>query len=129
MRKLLTSLIVTLLLFITLGSVSLAWVNLPRTNIIDDISFSAQTKTGLEISVNGVDYYKEVDEELIKEIIKNVGFVDMTSNDGVNFEPGYSKNKQIVKNRDYISFDIYFRTNTNRRNVYLADNVKREEVL
>src|SRR5690554_1678266 len=129
MRKLLTSILVTLILFVTLGSVSLAWVNLPRTNIIDDISFGAKTKTGLEISLDGIEYKNEIDEASINEIIRNINFKDMTSSDGINFEPGYSKNKQIVKNRDYISFDIYFRTNQTRRNVYLADNLRREEVI
>jgi len=129
MRKLLTSILVTLILFVTLGSVSLAWVNLPRTNIIDDISFGAKTKTGLEISLDGIEYKNEIDEASINEIIRNINFKDMTSSDGITFESGYSKNSQIVKNRDYISFDIYFRTNETRRNVYLADNIKREEVL
>lgn len=128
MRKILISVLTTILLFITFGSVTFAWISLPRTNVIEDISFSAKTNTGLEISINGVDYYKELDKSLINELIRNVRLKDVTSMDGVNFSPGYSKNTNVVKNRDYISFDLYFRTNTNQKNVYLVNNLRREKV-
>lgn len=129
MRKVIMSVLSLMLLLVTFSSVTFAWISLPRTNIIEDISFNAKTNDGLELSLNGSDYFKEVDKESLKDIIRNASLTDITSNDGINFNTGYSKNKNVIKNRDYISFDVYFRTNTNQKNVYLANNLRRELVL
>lgn len=129
MRKLITSILLTLYLFVTLGSASLAWISLPRSNVIEDISFNANIETGLEISLDGINYYKDLSYELIEKITRNAKLIDITSSDGIHFDKGLGNNSGlIIKNRDYISFDLYFRTNRSRQNVYLADNLTREMV-
>lgn len=128
MRKIFISILTTFLLLVTFSSVTFAWISLPRVNVIEDITFNAKTNTGLEISLDGVNYFTDINGDKIKLLARNIRLTDITSSDGVNFSAGLDRDYHVVKNRDYLSFDLYFRTNTNQRSVYLANNVTRDEI-
>lgn len=128
MRKIFISILTTFLLLVTFSSVTFAWISLPRVNVIEDITFNAKTNTGLEISLDGVNYFTDINGDKIKFLARNIRLTDITSSDGVNFSAGLDRDYHVVKNRDYLSFDLYFRTNTNQRSVYLANNINRNEI-
>jgi len=126
MRKATLSIVLTLILFLTFGTTTLAWISLPRTNVIDDISFNARTSDGLEISLDGINYSDNIEKEALMEIIRNVKFSDVTSRNGIDFKQGYTESGIPFKNKDYLSIDVYFRSKSNRRSIYLANNLTRQ---
>lgn len=130
MRKVILSIISTFIIFITFSSVTYAWISLPKVNTIDDIVFSTQTPDrSLELSLDGINYYTQLDAESLNELINQVILKDITSSDGKEFLGNhYSTNEKVVENVDYISFDLYFRTNSGNASVYLANNETREKI-
>ena len=64
------------IMFLLLGNVTLAWINLPKINSVDDISLSVKINTTLEISLDGINYGSEISSNEIKNVLKNVVFRD-----------------------------------------------------
>lgn len=130
MRSLIKSIVMLVIMFLLLGNVTLAWINLPKINSVDDISFSVKINTTLDISLDGINYNTEISNSEISKVLKEVVFKDITSSDGLTFTNSeYSKDKKdIVANKDYISLDIHFRTKSERAKVYLANNLTRDKM-
>ena len=123
-RKIYLTLLSIILLVITFGTSTYAWVTISTTNRVDALGINATLGNRLEISIDGTDYYSELSGEMIMNQIKKVRFTDVTSFDGINFEKNIQHQvKEAVVNEDYIEMALYFRTSSQYRNVYLIDNV------
>lgn len=123
MRKLYIS---VLGLFITISlfsTIAYAWINLATINVIENINLSASSNSGLEISLDGINYYETIPNNVIKSAVNKIIFADVTSNDGINFYKNYKNITKAIANKDYLSLEFHFRTVSRYSEVHLSDNV------
>jgi hypothetical protein len=124
-RKLLLSVLSFALIVSLFGTVTFAWFSIAKTNAIHNITVNISSGDEFQISLDGVNFFKEISSEMIMESIGDqVELVDVTSDDGINFyRGGPNGTAQVQKNTDYISIVLWFRTIRPQRTVYLVDNV------
>ncbi|MGI6360371.1 MAG: hypothetical protein ACOX02_04975 [Acholeplasmatales bacterium] len=126
MKKIIISFLTLVLLVMSLGTATYAWIMMAKANTIDNISIYARFKDNIEISLDGVNYYNELPRDILFENINFSSLLEVTTLDGINF---YHRkpNVDVVKNRDYLSFDFHIRTNSIREHeIYLANNISNE---
>lgn len=92
----------------SLITVTYAWIVIARFNYISGIDFNVTLGKGLEISYDGVNWGHSLDGSIINEMYPDILFSDITTQDGIHFEQGYS-NEVPIKNKNYLSFDLFFR--------------------
>lgn len=115
------SLLIAILLF---GTVTYAWLTMSIINHIDQMSITATGGQELEISFDGVNYDHDIPLDALSDLLENIELDDVTSYDGIEFIRGGTKKPvSAIKNIDYVSFDLYFRTTRPERYVYLVNNV------
>jgi len=113
-KKLVLSILAVVLTVVALGTTTFAWFTL--TNVAEVQAFEADVTAGegIEISLNGLDWYTTITTELIEEYLfdpassgylgANWTFNDSTTEDGVAFS-------NIVGNdARYIEFPLFFRS-------------------
>lgn len=123
-KKIYLTLLSIILLVITFGTSTYAWVTISTTNRVDALGINATLGDRLEVSIDGTDYYSELSGKMIMDQIRKVRFTDVTSLDGITFEKGIQERlKEAEVNEDYISMSLFFRTTSQYRNVYLIDNM------
>lgn len=137
MKKLINKLflsVLSLTLAISLvGTVVYAWFSISTLNILHNVTLGIAADDGFEISLDGINYFKEIkSEEINKYINNNLQLLDVTSVDGINFFKGGPSNYVgAIENIDYLKLTVHFRTTakataspeTVLRNVFLVDNV------
>jgi len=108
-----------------LGTVTYAWFSLSTANVLDSLSLNITTGDELQISLDGVNYYREIESSMIREKVgENLILQAVTSTDGENFKLGGPKGEDIpIENEDYLNLTFWFRTSDAQRNIYLAENV------
>ena len=127
MKKLVISMITFMLVATAFSTATFAWISLSKTSIIDDIYLVATLGDQLEISLDGETYFKEFPKEELEKYLKTSSLNGVTTTDGIDFNFLEIDDKDTVENRDYLSFDFYFRTTSNfERHVYLANNISKE---
>lgn len=123
-KKLYISLITLILLFITFGTVTFAWISLSTINNIEGLSLAASGGDELQISLDGINFDSELPAESLYELFDEISLVDVTSTDGMNFQTGGLRDvAPAVENEHYLSFDLYFQTSVKEHHVYLVNNV------
>ncbi len=126
MKKIIISFLTLVLLVMSLGTATYAWITMARSNIIDEISIYARFEDDIEISLDGETYYRELPANVLFQNIQKSKLLEVTTNDGINFHH-IKSDVEVVKNRDYLSFEFYIRTNSTREHeVYLANNISNE---
>ena len=121
-KKLLLFLVTFVLTVVTLTTSTAAWITLPKRSRVDNIQFSIIKDTRLQISFDGINYYDEINEEIIKMYLPELFSYDYTSIDGIHFVSINDREKER-----YISFDFYFRAERSAANcIYLVDNVSNQ---
>lgn len=127
-RKFSISIMSLIFSFAIFGTVTYAWFSLAKTNVLDNLTINITTGNHLEISLDGVDYYKKLPARLVQEAIgKQLSLKDVTSYDGINFMGGPLKEEEVRPNIDYFSLTFWFRTTAqDKRDVYLVDNVSND---
>lgn len=102
-----------------------AWISLATVNVISSIELGAKQNIELELSVDGINYYKNLPGDLILANMQKLKLTTLTSNDGINFNTLTSFEKEAVENEDYMRFEFYFRTKDKRyREVHLTNHLK-----
>ena len=115
------SMLLALLLF---GTVSYAWLSMSIINNLDNISIVATSGNELEISLDGDHYDTHIPHHQLAALFKDVQLDEITSTDGIHFMTGGMRPRgEAIKNIEYLSFDLYFRTTRPERYVYLVNNV------
>lgn len=123
MKKLYSSILTLLILIGLFTTVAYAWISLATINHIEDLKLSAMTAFELEMSVDGINYSNQLSSDEILSEIKGLRFIDVTSNDGINFSHGYHQPSKARVNKDYMSIVFHFRTTSDYIEIHLADNV------
>ncbi len=123
-RKLYISILTLILIFVTFGTVTFAWLSLSMINNIEGLSLSASGGDELQISLDGINYNSELTAEQLYQMFENIRLVDVTSTDGIYFETGGTRLiEEAVANEHYLTFDLWFQTSVRERHVYLVNNV------
>lgn len=106
------------------GTVSYAWLSMSIINNLDNISIVATSGNELEISLDGEQYDTNIPHDKLEELFRNVQLDEITSTDGIHFTTGGIRPRgEALKNIEYLSFDLYFRTTRPEHYVYLVNNV------
>lgn len=128
-KKLYISMISTILLTLTFTTSTFAWVVIAETNRVDGFQITMNPGSNLEFSLDGINWSNEITTAQINEIWRGARLMDLTSTDGVNFIGNRIQlvdaelNFEGIPNVNYISLELYARTTTRYRDVYLVDNV------
>ena len=101
-KKLLLFLVTFVITVVTLTTSTAAWITLPKKGRVDNIQFSVIKDTKLQISFDGINYYDEINEDIIKMYLPEMFTIDYTSMDGLTFK---SINKDAPVDH-YVSFDL-----------------------
>jgi len=124
MKKLYISLLAFILGMIIFGTVTYAWITIATVNNIEGMYLSASTGDELQISTNGYEFSSILDEQAMLAIFENQSLTDVTTINGIDFyKGGLNPTGPARVNRDYLSFELWFRTTTNEHYVYLVNDV------
>ena len=103
-----------------------AWISLSTQNTLDGMEMTVTMESGMEISLDGENFYPQISEQMLRREIGNIIKLDsITSIDGISFQKNYAGNAVFaVGNKDYITFDLWFRTSIpTTKYLYLVENV------
>lgn len=115
----------TLILFL-FGSVTYAWVSMAQINNIDGISMTASAGEELQISYDGLSYNTQIEGFQMGDPIE---LKDVTSVDGIHFTRGAFSSYALAElNKDYLGFDLYFRTMRQERGLFLVNKPLEHEI-
>lgn len=115
----------TLILFILI-SVTYAWVTMSQINNVDGISLTATSGNELEISLDGIHYYQELNLFDQGEVLQ---LKDVTSTDGIHFARGpLHLDNQAMIHQDYVQFDLYFRTTRKESGLYVINKPSESDI-
>lgn len=129
MKKIYLTFITFLLMILVTTTVTYAWISLSTSNVVTNIGLKTNLGDELEISLDGINYYKSLPSSIIINRLGRVVFTDVTSLDGKTFDRGIHSQKTVVKNKDYVSIDFHFRTSSLRAHkVFLANNVSNQVI-
>lgn len=132
MRKLKWLIASTIFLSLTFFTSVYAWLQISNINMIDNIYLGVRLGDELEISVDGINFYKTIDKNLVDELIKDLSFKDVTTTNNEKFTLGPALYfKEAKKNIDYLSLDLWFRVTPEEnieedrvfKEVYLVNNL------
>ncbi|MFA6801226.1 MAG: hypothetical protein WCR19_03860 [Acholeplasmataceae bacterium] len=122
-KKFYISILTVILLVLTFGTVTFAWISLSTVNNIEGLSLSATSGEELQISLDGVEFTNNLTNEQLESLFSNITLNEITSIDGKIFSAGGSrKSNDINDERDYLQFDIWFRTTEDVHQVYVINN-------
>lgn len=122
-RKMYLSIITVTFFLLIFGTVTYAWIGLSNVNTIDNMSLTATTGNQLEISLDGTNYSRTLSTETLEELIGNIKLADVTTSDLINFEGGgLNETREVIANKSYLTFDLWFRTTERERHIYLVNN-------
>jgi len=128
-KKLYITALSMILLTLTFTTATFAWVSMGETNRVDGFQLTMNQGSNLEFSLDGINWSSEITTNQINEIWRNSRLLDLTSLDGNNFIGNRIPlvNAELnfvgIPNKNYISLELFVRTTTRYRNLYLVDNV------
>ena len=131
-KKLYITALSMILLTLTFTTATFAWVSMGDTNRVDGLQLNMKPDSFLEFSLDGIEWSSEITTEQINELWRGSRLMDLTSTDGTNFIGNRIQlvdaelNFEGIPNVNYISIELYVRTTTRYRNVYLVNNVSQE---
>lgn len=125
MKKIYISILSFIVIILVFSTATYAWISMAAINNLDGLSLSATTGEDLLISLDGINYYNKIPSELLFDLTNKITLYDLTTDDGINFSFGEKEqHKEVIKNKHYVSFTIYFQTASREHNIYLINNRK-----
>ncbi len=130
LKKIYAALFAVTMITITLSTSVYAWFSVTRTGMIEGIELGVGLDDDLWISLDGINYYKEITNEMMVAYIGESPVLhSITSQNGIDFFHGpISYQHRAVPRYDYIAFDVYFKvvtdnpnTDAHHRFIYLSD--------
>jgi len=110
-RKLMISILTVVLSISALGTTTFAWFTMTNVATVEEFSANIVSETGIEISLDGINWYNSLSSELIEAAIgEDFAFNHVTSADGMNFLTLGTSALVDASESDYISLVVYFRT-------------------
>lgn len=111
-KKLILSVAILLFASVTLLTTTFAWFSIAQDATVGDLSMEISGGTELLVSLDGVTYHDNIDSDLLKQFLgDNLTVTHVTTLDQENYFSSYDNEQVAIANKDYLSFDIWFRTN------------------
>lgn len=126
MRKLFISILLLVYSIFAFVQATFAWISLATQNTLDGMEMTVTMESGMEISLDGVNFYDQISEKLLRKEIGNIIKLDtVTSIDGKSFQKNFIGSETFaVGNKDYMTFDLWFRTSIpTTKYLYLVENI------
>jgi hypothetical protein len=124
MKKIYISFLTLILLTVIFGTVTYAWITIATVNNIEGMYLTASTGDELQISTDGYHFSTSLGEEELLDIFEDQSLKDVTTVDGIHFyRGGLNPISEATPNKDFLSFELWFRTTTKERYVYLVNDV------
>ena len=127
--KIYKKLILTLGVFIfacaSLITTTFAWFSIAQDATVGDLSMSINGGVELLVSLDGINFSDNLKtEELQKHLGENLALTNVTTTDLVTYHSSYSYDQLSLANKDYITFDLWFKTNDDMCNgLFLTNNL------
>ncbi|MFP4177889.1 MAG: hypothetical protein ACLFTZ_03910 [Acholeplasmataceae bacterium] len=122
-RKIYLSSIAVTFFLLIFGTVTYAWIGLSNVNTIENMSLTATTGNQLEISLDGTNYSRTLSSDTLEDLFGRIELADVTTRDLVTFESGgLNESREVIANKSYLTFDLWFRTTERERHIYLVNN-------
>lgn len=105
---------ISVLLFacVTLLTTTFAWFSIAQDATVGDLSMEISGGTELLVSLDGINYHDDLDAETLKNHLGGrLEVTHVTTYDLTNFYSSYDNEQVAIPNTDYITFDLWFRTN------------------
>ena len=124
-KKLILSLGVFIFACLSLLTTTFAWFSIAQDATVGDLSMSISGGQELLVSLDGVNFYDNLSkEEIQKAFGENVSITNVTTTDLDVYHSSYSYDQLSLANKDYITFDLWFRTNDKMCNgLFLTNNI------
>ena len=124
-KKLFITVCAFVLALVTFATSTYAWFFLAQQVSVGDFNLTISNDKELLISLDGVTYQDSISADDLADVIgDNLQLNNVTTLDGNTFYSSYTHDSKPIKNRDYISFDIWFRTDSDYWDgVYLYNNI------
>lgn len=111
-KKLTLSLAILLFASVTLITTTFAWFSIAQDATVGDLSMEISGGTELLVSLDGINYHDNIDTDLLKQYLGDkLEVTHVTTFDQENYFSSYDNEQGAIVNKDYLSFDIWFRTN------------------
>lgn len=126
MRKLLISILLLIYSVFAFVQATFAWISLSTQNTLDGMEMTVTMESGMEISLDGENFYDQITEEMLRKEIGNIIKLDsITSMDGISFQKNYIGDEEFaVGNKDYVTFHLWFRTSIpTTKYLYVVENI------
>lgn len=125
-KRLYLSLISLVLVFMIFGTVTYAWISMASVNSVDGMSLTATSGNELLISLDGINYSRDLPSTALEQLLRDVALTDVTSVDGIHFiRGGLNEGELVVANSHYVSFELWLQTDRPEHNIYLVENVNK----
>ena len=110
---------------IVLTSSTFAWFSIAQDATVGDLSMSISGGTELLVSLDGTNYSDNISKEQLEEHFKKtLHLTNVTTLDLESYFSSYDNASVAVANEDYISFDLWFKTNDFMCiGLYLTNNI------
>ena len=124
-KKLILSLGVFLFACVSLLTTTFAWFSIAQDATVGDLSMSISGGQELLVSLDGVNFFDNLtSEEIQKAFGENVSITNVTTTDLDVYHSSYSYDQLSLANKDYITFDLWFKTNDALCNgLFLTNNL------
>ena len=126
MKKLFLSILLLVYSVFAFIQATFAWISLSTQNTLDGMEMSVTMESGMEISLDGENFYQQISEDMLRKEIGHIIKLDsITSVDGISFQKNYIGDEIFaVGNKDYITFDLWFRTSIpTTKYLYVVENI------
>lgn len=111
-KKLTLSLAILLFASVTLITTTFAWFSIAQDATVGDLSMEISGGTELLVSLDGVNYLSDLDAETLKNHLGGrLEVTHVTTFDLNNFYSSYDNEQVAIANKDYITFDLWLKTN------------------
>ncbi|MBU1093882.1 MAG: hypothetical protein KKH01_05420 [Firmicutes bacterium] len=118
------SLIALVFIVVIFGTVTYAWISMASVNSLDGMSLTATSGNELLISIDGINYSRELPSAALEQLLEQVALTDVTSTDGIHFNRGgLNVGELVIPNQHFVSFELWLQTDRPEHNIYLVENV------
>ena len=124
-KKLIRTLGIFIFACASLITTTFAWFSIAQDATVGDLSMSINGGVELLVSLDGINFSENLTtEELQKHLGENLALTNVTTTDLVTYHSSYSYDQLSLANKDYITFDLWFRTNDAMCNgLFLTNNL------
>ncbi len=123
-RKIIITIALVVFSLTTLVTTTFAWFSIAQSATVGDLELTVTNGGSLLISLDGENYYDNLNKDLFGDYIKNGLVLKDVSTSDLNIFYNSYEGDEAIPNKDYLTFTLYFRCDDAEMDgLYLADNI------